>query len=1290
MSKFYDESDENDDFDDFDEEGLPEGEAAEGEGEEEEEAEDEQAEPEDDEEDCQDDEEDDEEQDDEELEDEDEDEDEGDQEDDEADEEDEAEAQLPEATEIEEMQENSKVKALKEKVKKMVSKIKGDDAKELEPDEEDIGKRMYLPIISHETSTSEIYRNTYLFYASSQKLYDQMRTYIDYHDGSLDIRDFEKTCSLQKLSGSELVRICEDKEKERRKLLISQKKAQDSKIKLPKSLEPTYISRQIDLKKDVREDSAYDNFKQNLECCNSLNGLEFYQGLYKDFCGKLGGNEHHDVDEGNNIEFPSFSVVNDDAMEHEHHLFGRMSNEGSQQATPRNNLEAMLYNNYTKSPFGHSPGNSSSVKDGPFDSFHSISFNDTWKGNASTVKSSNLATPGFTNYAGQAEINSVAQKTSNIESLDEEKSINSTFRDFLNTRWKEGKLGIAARSRLDKRAANSDSSIFKFESIKTIEEEKDKHLKEEVYLQYTKARANNNKRLKIENEEKSLSYFNRDLVYSTWYEDTVDVLNTPNDNQKHPKGDLLIDLNDSTAVYTKLRDRLKEEIIGINGLPVEWQNGELPDNVDLTDPNIIKLLQKYKGGPKAHAKYFNKEKKKLRIMLVQLTKDPEAIKQIAKGWGTEGENSLLNFLKKQKIDSFIPQFKPMKRKRRKITNYNHSNIATSFQYNLLSMTPDRVYMLHRYDISRTIEQSLSLGSNSTWRVKVVNRSQKNYPLKYLMSKRRDFVDSNSKEIHHSYKIFKKLKKISLNSDDFVLFEYIEKDPLIIGNVGMASRLSRYYYPDRVAQYIKKKKGEDLDNEAIIKEYNTTLDDVLGELGEDVGMSREEKLPILGQLTKKDNLGLTILENNMYKLPVFKQKPKKTDFVLVRCLENGQNKYYLRRITHLYTTGQVQPKLEVFCPYSRQFRSFVKKLLKSYIKRSFEEKGCINLEEVKEILPTMNDHNIRKHIKMLGGEQDQLRPKLYLFNSQLLKENKANDYADEMEASVTPEELCLYERMYQSYYHLCDFGIIKLKSSDKISVIKTKFYRKNISNPRKCAIARRIIEELYLSAWNLSNCFFDAVQRQGRMYLKGYGDPTNGHGGINYIKLPLKISRYESQLFRKARKGKPQQMVTGTDADLRRLGMDFVHSKLKEHGYTEESLARLERWDKIDLLRDIANKQIQEKGRVDPELQKFSRNMRMTTKMQKDKYQGDINRLLAILIENLSNPKNHKIPSDDEMDLIEDFDHLLLREEKELEKYQNLANDDDEEDPSNLSDGGLDGDFDGSILGGDIRNDIAFD
>lgn len=60
---------------------------------------------------------------------------------------------------------------------------------------------------------------------------------------------------------------------------------------------------------------------------------------------------------------------------------------------------------------------------------------------------------------------------------------------------------------------------------------------------------------------------------------------------------------------------------------------------------------------------------------------------------------------------------------------------------------------------------------------------------------------------------------------------------------------------------------------------------------------------------------------------------------------------------------------------------------------------------------MNEHNIRKNIKLLGGEQDPVMPKVYNFNPEILKENKANDYADELEAAVTPEELCLYERMH---------------------------------------------------------------------------------------------------------------------------------------------------------------------------------------------------------------------------------------------------------------------------------------
>lgn len=62
-------------------------------------------------------------------------------------------------------------------------------------------------------------------------------------------------------------------------------------------------------------------------------------------------------------------------------------------------------------------------------------------------------------------------------------------------------------------------------------------------------------------------------------------------------------------------------------------------------------------------------------------------------------------------------------------------------------------------------------------------------------------------------------------------------------------------------------------------------------------------------------------------------------------------------------------------------------------------------------------------------------------------------------NVTPEEICLFERMHQSYQKLIKFGIQELKSTDKISVLKTKFFRKFITDIRKTLIAKRIIEEI---------------------------------------------------------------------------------------------------------------------------------------------------------------------------------------------------------------------------------------
>lgn len=62
-----------------------------------------------------------------------------------------------------------------------------------------------------------------------------------------------------------------------------------------------------------------------------------------------------------------------------------------------------------------------------------------------------------------------------------------------------------------------------------------------------------------------------------------------------------------------------------------------------------------------------------------------------------------------------------------------------------------------------------------------------------------------------------------------------------------------------------------------------------------------------------------------------------------------------------------------------------------------------------------------------------------------------------------------------------------------------------------------------------------------MYLSGFGDPTGGHGGLSYVKLPLKTSRYEKD--DKKNQANKSSQVTGTDADLRKLPMKEVEEMI---------------------------------------------------------------------------------------------------------------------------------------------------
>ena len=99
-----------------------------------------------------------------------------------------------------------------------------------------------------------------------------------------------------------------------------------------------------------------------------------------------------------------------------------------------------------------------------------------------------------------------------------------------------------------------------------------------------------------------------------------------------------------------------------------------------------------------------------------------------------------------------------------------------------------------------------------------------------------------------------------------------------------------------------------------------------------------------------------------------------------------------------------------------------------------------------------------------------------------------------------------------------------------------------------------------------------------LMIRGVGDPSNGHGGYSFLKMPLKMSHDSPMDCIKMRQDinpaiQNPKSVTGTTADLRKLKKDDTKEKLiKEMGVDPKSIEGAARWEIIGMLRENASKQ----------------------------------------------------------------------------------------------------------------------
>ena len=569
----------------------------------------------------------------------------------------------------------------------------------------------------------------------------------------------------------------------------------------------------------------------------------------------------------------------------------------------------------------------------------------------------------------------------------------------------------------------------------------------------------------------------------------------------------------------------------------------------------------------------------------------------------------------------------------------HAKCSYSFEYNDVNLTYENLADFHRPNFckflmldkkKRNFSIKLCLEEDDD---KNNDSKNKRYPCylvtKAYLSQREKKLLGKNIQYMNSYEIFKNAKKLSLIDGKIALFEHIDEYPLFMANFGMANRMKKYLYSTKL--FITSNNKNNLNMKLNEVEQKTL--NMMGPNGSQILLKPEQKLPLLGQIDQNELKGINIIDNNMYKAPVFYEKishpnsaintslgKKRYNFLITFSKnEKGQKVFHIRELEHLYTVAQEEPKVEVYPPNSRQYISFLKNKIETYTYKLYNEAGfnqSINFKIFQNLFPAVTEQVLKKIFKEMNIEID----KYMCYFKKLPGDIEQN--------RILPENICQFESCQFGIYKLREVGIKNLTNADKISYATNKFINNKTTLPKEKYSAKVIEEQLLTTPWNITQNYLQSKQTKGMLSIKGIGDPSNGNGGYSFLKMPVKSYNENKTLKEEMdvlkNQNKNIKTVTGTDADLRKLSKEDIKIKLIQLGIDEEEIQKMGRWKRVSLLRSTSSHAV--KLGYEGDIVKYARNQRYNTKSQREAYQKNINEVFKKQIDYILN--GDKIPLDE--------------------------------------------------------------
>lgn len=374
--------------------------------------------------------------------------------------------------------------------------------------------------------------------------------------------------------------------------------------------------------------------------------------------------------------------------------------------------------------------------------------------------------------------------------------------------------------------------------------------------------------------------------------------------------------------------------------------------------------------------------------------------------------------------SATAQLQQLNKKRITSTIVDHSPIAMQHKNIRINMRPLELKYYHRPRLTQA-------AITSVWNVTPERKG------KHKISQKQGNIRGG-----HLSSYISNPSDLALTDGDFVCIEYIEERPLVLLNIGMASKIINYYrVPENVdddtensAENEPSKVSNNNKSSSLATSSTKRLPRFMANIGKDrinrntannnasfAGidipklaeghtevLEKGDEFPLLGNI----DAGAPpqpCLVNSLFRSPIFSHTSSPTDFLMVRVtsLKKGYS-FIIRQIPSLFLSGQQEPLMVIPKPNrNKRMNQFQQNLVQLFVFRYFSNHGDMLVEAAdvdREFSYFMN--------KDKKGVRDIIKKVADLYNeNNYWKRKPLNEITltlESCETAFTAEDVCLQE------------------------------------------------------------------------------------------------------------------------------------------------------------------------------------------------------------------------------------------------------------------------------------------